>query len=104
MTIEWGLLVAGGIGMLLMMAALDAVLPRNRRAWWSARALHVYAPRHERVAQADDVAPLEEAEPAFGLQLVETVDRRTLSLPFVGKDRRQEARAEAQASRVVNGE
>lgn len=104
MTIEWGLLVAGGIGMLLMMAALDAVLPRNRRAWWSVREMQVYAPRHERVTQADGTAPVEQDEPVVGLQLVETVDRRTLALPFVGKDRRQEVRAEAQTPRVVNGE
>lgn len=104
MTIEWGLLVASGIGMLLMMVAVDAVLPRNRRAWWSARAQHAYAPRHERVGQSEDIAPVEDAEPAFGLQLVETVDRRNLSLPFVGKDRRQAASAEAKVARVANGE
>jgi hypothetical protein len=104
MTIELSLLVASGIAMLLAMAALDALLPRNRRAWWSTRAMQVYAPRHERVAQADADAATEFEEPAFGLQLVETVDRRNLALPFVGKDRRQVASPEVKVPRVANGD
>ena len=109
MSIEWGVYLAGGTGMAMLAAALDALQPANRRSWWHARPRQTFAPRHERAAAlttvaADEVdrADLTAAAPA--LQLVDTVERRDTQLPFVGKDRRRASRAAARQQRRAANE
>ena len=106
MSIEWGVYLAGGAGMALLAAAVDAALPASRRSWWHARPRQAFAPRHERAAalttSAADVAEVGSMAPVPALQLVETAERRDNQLPFVGRDRRRAARAAARQRRAAN--
>lgn len=96
--------LAGCAGMALMAAAVDAALPRSRRSWWRAQPRVAFAPRLVREAvaapAAEDVIAPTAASPV--LQLVETVDRRALNLPFVGRERRRIDAAEADETQAVN--
>ena len=110
MSIEWGVYLAGGAGMALLAAAVDAALPASRRSWWHARPRQAFAPRHERAAalttaaaEVVDVADLASLAPVPALQLVETAERRdTKQLPFVRRARRRAARAAARQRRAAN--
>ncbi len=106
MSIEWGAYLAGGAGMALLAAAVDAALPASRRSWWHARPRQAFAPRHEHAAalttSAADVAEVGSMAPVPALQLVGTVERRDNQLPFVGRDRRRAARAAARQRRAAN--
>jgi len=106
MSIEWGVYRAGGAGMALLAAAVDAALPASRRSWWHARPRQAFAPRHEHAAalttSAADVAEVGSMAPVPALQLVGTVERRDNQLPFVGRDRRRAARAAARQRRAAN--
>lgn len=106
---EYGVFLAGVVGMGMAVAAVDAALPGSRRSWWRGRARHDYAPRGERVATgSDDLSDVSETayDPRglTDLHLVETVERRSNALPFVGRDRRQAAEAPADGRRQANGE
>jgi hypothetical protein len=98
--------LAGGAGMALLAAAVDAALPASRRSWWHARPRQAFAPRHEHAAalttSAADVAEVGSMAPVPALQLVGTVERRDNQLPFVGRDRRRAARAAARQRRAAN--
>ena len=98
---QWEWILAGCTGMALLAAAVDAALPRSRKAWWHAQPCLAFAPRHQRV---DGLAPraLADAAPAVTLREVDTVERRAQALPFVGRDRRRAARAAARQRRAAN--
>ncbi len=107
MSIEWGVYLAGGAGMALLAAAVDAALPASRRSWWHARPRQAFAPRHEHAAAltsvaADGIDRADVTGAAPALQLVGTVERRDILLPFVGRDRRRAARAAARQRRAAN--
>ena len=75
--IDLTLALAGCASVATLAGAIGAVMPPVLRPWWHAR--------------RNFVAPV--LAPA--LQVVETVDRRTHQLPFVGQDRRRSARGAA---------
>ncbi|MCK6424446.1 MAG: hypothetical protein L6Q75_05075 [Burkholderiaceae bacterium] len=89
-------IAAACLGLALFAAALDALLPRQRRSWWRALPKADFAPRERRAA------PLQTVAPTVTLQAVQTQDRRQAPLPFVGKDRRKAAQAAARRARVAN--
>lgn len=110
------LILTGCAAMALLQAALGAFFPASHRPWWhalprAARAvragtgsaselptLPVYAD-----ADADTDADLIGTRHAGALTVVETVDRRQQSLPFVGRDRRLVAQVQAAETTRRNG-
>ncbi|RZS54855.1 hypothetical protein [Sphaerotilus mobilis] len=98
MTSTFLMILAGCAAMALTQAALGALFPASHRPWWHA------LPRAARpirsTAGASSELPTVPADSDELLQspsltVVETVDRRHQSLPFVGRDRRLVAQIEA---------
>jgi hypothetical protein len=83
--VDLTLALASCAGVATVAGAISAVMPPALRPWWHAR--------RDFVAPVLAPGALLEAAPA--LQVVETVDRRTHQLPFVGQDRRRSARGAA---------
>lgn len=109
------LILSGCAAMALLQAALGAFFPASHRPWWHAlpRAARTVRTSESSASQLPTVpvdgegeieligtrhADVGAAMPAPALSVVETVDRRTRALPFVGRDRRQVAQAEASAN------
>ncbi len=93
------LILTGCAAMALLQAALGAFFPASHRPWWHAlpRAARLVRagtgsaselPTLPVYADADADADLIGTRHAGALTVVETVDRRQQSLPFVGRDRR----------------
>jgi hypothetical protein len=77
------------VAMALSQAVLGAFFPSTHRPWWH--------------PLKREVRPGAAEAPQTALQLVETLDRRQTSLPFVGRDRRKVAQAEAQSNQRRTG-
>lgn len=78
---------------LIVMGATMAALHRALR--WSVEAIHRARLQTQASRVTADVQP--------GLSLVETEDRRTHQLPFVGQDRRTVAEATREQAAELNG-
>jgi hypothetical protein len=75
-----------GVSAAILASLAEAILAIHRPNWGTASA------RPVRMQDQIETTHTESAAPVF-LQVVETVDRRTLQLPFVGTDRRKSKQA-----------
>lgn len=92
------LIALAGVALALLALSYEAVVSVSRKPHWMRPAAASAV-----TAGKEPHAPSEATPP---LQLVESADRRTMELPFVGQDRRavaQTARAETAPRRAAGG-